>query len=306
MPFSPVAVPDVPALTSVHPGTSLACGLSVDGPLWCWGEYPLGTVHGPGVEQPERTFDAVKTGGYHACALDPEGTAWCWGQNAFGQLGDGTQWDRWTAQPVAGAFAFDRLALSLYSACGVTREGGVACWGANPDRRMIPWADTFVLEPTGFEVPARIARVQPGESATCALDDAGQAWCWGRGNAGTLGDGTGQERAVPAAVRQAVPFVDLVMGAGHACGLADGGTAWCWGYNHVGQVGDGTLTTRFTPVPVTGSRPFVAITAGYTHTCALDDEDAAHCWGGNDTGELGTDDFFATPVEVPEPVLDAP
>jgi alpha-tubulin suppressor-like RCC1 family protein len=50
----------------------------------------------------------------------------------------------------------------------------------------------------------------------------------------------------------------------------------------------------------------VAITAGYTHTCALDDEDAAHCWGGNDTGELGTDDFFATPVEVPEPVLDAP
>lgn len=37
---------------------------------------------------------ALAFGAAHSCVLRDDGTVWCWGYNAFGQLGDGTVFDR--------------------------------------------------------------------------------------------------------------------------------------------------------------------------------------------------------------------
>lgn len=44
---------------------------------------------------------AVVVGGYHTCALLSGSTVQCWGRNKFGQLGDGTTTDWWTAVTVS-------------------------------------------------------------------------------------------------------------------------------------------------------------------------------------------------------------
>ena len=44
----------------------------------------------------------MSAGGYYSLALKSDGTLWAWGNNDCGQLGDGTDTDRWSPVPVPG------------------------------------------------------------------------------------------------------------------------------------------------------------------------------------------------------------
>jgi alpha-tubulin suppressor-like RCC1 family protein len=45
--------------------------------------------------------EQVTAGGYHSCGLRDNGRAFCWGFNGYGQVGDGTTENRWTATRVS-------------------------------------------------------------------------------------------------------------------------------------------------------------------------------------------------------------
>jgi alpha-tubulin suppressor-like RCC1 family protein len=70
-------------------GAILACALTVQGGVKCWGNSPPVDVSGltSGVV-------ALAAGGGHTCALTAQGGAKCWGSNGYGQLGDGTTTNR--------------------------------------------------------------------------------------------------------------------------------------------------------------------------------------------------------------------
>jgi alpha-tubulin suppressor-like RCC1 family protein len=51
-------------------------------------------------------FVKIAAGDDHTCALTNAGAAWCWGQNNFGQVGDNSQINRLTPQPVSGGLIF--------------------------------------------------------------------------------------------------------------------------------------------------------------------------------------------------------
>ena len=122
---------------------------------------------------------------------------------------------------------------------------------------------------------------------TCALDDAGVAWCWGDNSEGQLGDNSTTNRAGPTAVGGALRFSRLSVGAALTCALATDGAAYCWGSNRFAAIGDGTDTGALVPTAAVGGLRFTEISTSGRVTCALTTAGAAWCWGSNEYLSLG-------------------
>jgi len=148
------------------------------------------------------------------------------------------------------------------------------------------------------------------DSASCALDNAGDMKCWGGNIYGALGNpslGTGNDAIYfePVVVGNANGEVidgtahvfnegdveDMAGGWLHHCALEreqSGGTkVWCWGYNGFGQVGDGTSSSREVPVLVkhlNGSAltGVSRLALGWDTTCAAMSAGGVMCWGRNE------------------------
>jgi alpha-tubulin suppressor-like RCC1 family protein len=139
--------------------------------------------------------------------------------------------------------------------------------------------------------------ISAGTSHSCAIDSTGQAWCWGRNNAGQLGDSTGTENhPFPVQVSGLNNAIAISAGSLHSCAIDATGQAWCWGG---GFLGNGTNTTSYVPVPVSGLSNATAISAGYEHTCAIDSTGQAWCWGHNWNGQLGDGTQINSSIPVP-------
>jgi alpha-tubulin suppressor-like RCC1 family protein len=127
--------------------------------------------------------------------------------------------------------------------------------------------------------------VTAGDAHTCAIRDDHTAWCWGRNEAGQLGDGTDEDRTEPVQVVGAMRFTAIAAGFDHTCAVGEDHTVWCWGSNEEGQLGE--TVSSLAPVRVSGLADASAIAVGRDHSCALLGTGGVKCWGKNDTGQLG-------------------
>ena len=129
---------------------------------------------------------------------------------------------------------------------------------------------------------------------SCALRN-GQAYCWGTGAYGQLGNGSSGSSELPVAVDTSGALAEKTLaqvspGGSSSCALDSSGAAYCWGDNGSGELGDGNLTSSATPVAVGGvlaGRTLTQIGVGEEYACALDSSGAVYCWGDNSDGELG-------------------
>lgn len=137
--------------------------------------------------------------------------------------------------------------------------------------------------------------ISAGADSSCAIDGAGKAYCWGKGEYGKLGNGTVSNHAVPKTVANGTSpgtFKKIATGVNHSCVIGTDDKAYCWGDGRYGENGDTTVTERRTPVTVVnGDSPgtFKSIQVGDNHTCGLGTDDKIYCWGGNADGQLGDD-----------------
>ena len=271
----------------------------------CTDELPLEPRGG----EPLPSFTTIATGFAHTCALTGQGTAYCWGLNGGGQVGDGTEIDRFLPVPVSGSLHFTAISLGVVHTCGITDEQEAYCWGRNWLGRLGDGTVVNRSAPTLVTGGLRWSAIQAGSEHTCGLTTAGIAYCWGyRGWHGSLGDGSaaGTWRASPVKVAGGHTFAALSAdGASfHTCALTRQREAYCWGRNFDGdftgggQLGDGTTTDRSIPVRVADTLRFRTLTIGSGHTCGLTAVGAVYCWGMNGTGELGdgTTTHRLTPV----------
>ena len=151
----------------------------------------------------------------------------------------------------------------------------------------------------------RVASLDAGGHHSCALNAAGQAYCWGWNQAGQLGvpfpfPDADRWAAVPAAVETSARFTAIAASAfpdphpegvtwayqGHSCGIATNAALLCWGENWQGQLGTQGTPTHL-PAEVLGGRSWAAVSAGGRHTCGITTGGQTYCWGLDDEGQLG-------------------
>jgi serine/threonine-protein kinase len=143
--------------------------------------------------------------GWHACAI-VNGAAQCWGLGTSGELGDGLATSSTTPRAVTG-MASGVTALDagggptdLDATCAVA--GGVAsCWGKGNDGRLGNGSTNDALVPAPVQgLPSDIVEVALGFNHSCARSADGTVRCWGRNDAGQLGDGSTTGSPIPVVV----------------------------------------------------------------------------------------------------------
>ena len=273
-----------------------------------------------------RTVTAIAAGYHHTCAV-ADGRAYCWGWDSYGagELGDNSSTN--TSVPVAvdtsGVLAgktITAISAGAYHSCAVA-DGQAYCWGKNRSGQLgnDSTTDSTVPVPvpvdtSGVLAGKTVTAISAGAYHSCAVAD-GQAYCWGFGGAGQLGNNSTTDSTVPFPAPVPVPVaVDtagvladktitaITAGYHHTCAVADG-HSYCWGRNSSGQLGNNSTIDSTVPVAVNTSgvladKTITAIAAGGNgHTCAVADG-RAYCWGRNKNGRLGNNSTIDTRVPI--------
>jgi len=308
---------NVARFVSVAAGGAHTCALTEAGAAYCWGRdergqlglLPSADCNIDGTTFPcRRTPAAVGTslvfkqltgGDDYTCGLTADGTAYCWGGNSFGQLGDNSSIDRSSPRPVLTSLKFTTIDAGNKHTCALTSDGTAYCWGLNVVGQLGDGTTSDSSVPVAVSGGLKFQQIVAGgltTGHTCALTTAGAAYCWGRNDAGQLGNNTSdpglqlQVHSSPTAVAGGLTFATISTGLGrHNCALTAARAAFCWGDNTYGELGDESTLTRATPGAVSGGITFIQLSAGgFTgHTCGIAANGAAYCWGDNEVGALG-------------------
>lgn len=275
----------------------VATGLSTvegvtDGCAWgggtarCWGENDSGqlgngmqtTVLQPPVTVSVSNVSAVAASTGFACAITGA-TVQCWGRGGNGQLGNGGTADSVTPVTVIGVSNAQQLSANNETACAVAGGGQLYCWGRNnrgqigdnsTTNRPTPVAITLTQAPAQF--------VASGSEFTCALDIAGNVYCWGSNSEGQLGQGDQLDRIVPTQVPLPANASRITTGATGACAVLVTGDTVCWGEGFAGQNASGTFQTLTSPTIAPALAGAKVIARGGHDGCAVV-SGATYCWG---------------------------
>ena len=93
------------------------------------------------------------------------------------------------------------MSAGVHHACGVTTGGDAYCWGTNSHGQLgtgdnVPSeVPVEVTDPSGGSVTW--ASITAGGLHTCSVTNTGVGYCWGRADAGALGNGSTTITNVP-------------------------------------------------------------------------------------------------------------
>ena len=252
------------------------------------------TVNGESPKEFLLKWKQVSSGGSHTCAININDKVYCWGNNTYGQLG--------------------RISPSYLS--------------GNNSNIPIPINNAGVIKKN------KIISVSAGDNHTCAIDDKGIAYCWGKNDFGQIGNNS-TDLTIPDPVKvlsgetvAGTTFLSISAGGSHTCAIMSNNDAYCWGNNDKGQLGTFQFSGNFQSyidligdaifgsgnpekinIPkkvnkngtIAYSGPVSSISAGYKHTCVVSNN-KAYCWGDNSSNQLGLGlvslNKYALPVSV--------
>lgn len=191
---------------------------------------------------PTMRFVDLQTSGFGSvCGITDAGIAWCWGHNGHGELGTQTPMETCSSSPCTG----------------------------NPQR---------------VETELHFVSLNSGSNGVdfhCGLLASGEAYCWGFGLGGQLGNGESSDSHIPVAVGGGIKFESINSGFYGTCGRKLEGDVYCWGAG----VSD-TLASQLTP--------YADFDLGENHVCALTESGEAFCWGDNWYGQSTGEEPGAT------------
>lgn len=254
---------------------------------------------------------------FEAAPADAERKVVGWGQSSPGAFGFGNS----TAQSFPLVLPIPGTAIQSVSAwgdtanqesaiCAVTTGNALYCAG---DGNVIPDGaatnrNTFQDVTTG--ISWRSVHLGPG-LVGCGVSTTDQGYCWGRQDAGGMGNGSTATTAIytPTPVIGGLSWKTLKPGgrAGDAflCGIstaATGDNGYCWGSDSTGRLGNGTGGNNPTDPAgglLAGFR-WKQLEPSYDHACGLTEDGDAYCWGEGAGNRLGngatTDQQSPTPV----------
>jgi alpha-tubulin suppressor-like RCC1 family protein len=271
--------------TELALGARHGCGVFDRSRVACWGDGAEGQLGGAKLaSQPTPTIVSgvpagaaleVKVGAAHTC-LRAAAQVRCFGANGEGQLGPASEPDPWTTGAAVIALALgDAHTCVGYGRTSSAREH-VVCRG-----RGFPPAGERLLE------GAFVTALAAGSAHTCALLGDGTVRCWGKNDAGQLGDGTTNDGTAPTSVIGLRDVVEIAAGARHTCARLVSHAVACWGDNRYHQLSNGTTAAGSRPAVIPGLFGVEQVAAAGDAACVRLGGGEVRCWGRNDVGQLG-------------------
>ena len=236
--------PVLAGIASISAGNGSTCATLTDNSVACWGFNQQGEVGNTGatselVESPVPVVvsgpllviapDGLVAGATHYCALMGDSSIACWGQNSFGELGNPDN---------NGGYGGSGFTWDFSSTPGAV---------VFPDRELLG-----------------VSSVRAGDQLSCAVMADTTVACWGKNDAGQLGNDayTSSYSNWPVAVESSgnkLSHVKQLAVAGrYACALTEIDSSsspqqkvYCWGANSFGQLGTGASDSGAHYVPAT-------------------------------------------------------
>lgn len=270
-------------LSQITTGDDFSCGIGTDNNAYCKGENKYGQL-GDGTEISSAEIVAVYTGGVlrgktiksimaghaYACVIASDDQAYCWGANGSGNLGNKSNWGSpypaavYTGGVLSGK-TIKQISVGSGHTCAIASDNQAYCWGYNSyDGRLGNNSEKESNEPVAVDTSGvlsgkTIKVISVGRFNTCAIASDDQAYCWGDGYYGQLGNNTLTFSHVPVAVYtggalkgktiksiETYPFGEL--NTGHVCVIASDDKKYCWGHDEDGAEKLGQY--RYNAVPV--------------------------------------------------------
>lgn len=273
----------------VDVGERMACAITENGNLECWGEGYLGRGSYETQLTPVQipafagNVSSVSVGNGNTCAVKTDNTLWCWGWNSFGEAGQGTTYSPVQSPTQVAGQAALQVSIGRDHVCAVQTNHTLYCWGTGSFGQLGLGTTASQTTPAFVSALLSVAQVSAGYGRTCAVTLSGALYCWGQDPLPAVGG----NQTLPALVSLGATVTQVSAGATHACALTSTPALRCWGANESGQLGNGT-TTRY-PYAVTvayAEGTPVEVAAGNQFTClALAGQ--AECWGASKAGSLG-------------------
>lgn len=244
-------------------------------------------------------WSKVSSGHTHTVAIASNGTLWAWGENSTGQLGDGTQINRYTPVQIGTANNWVDIAAGSNYSVGIRSSGvtgtsrTIYVWGTNYYGETGENIGTFILTPTQIGTTANWQQIAAGSSHVLAIKATGPLganrflFAWGRNNHSQLGNGTIINSTIPVQIGNFIDWDTISAGDDFSVAKRTNGKIYTWGYNNVGQLGHGNATTLTAPTQVGTASDWNKISAGSTHILAIKTNGTLFAWGENDYQQLG-------------------
>jgi len=107
----------------------------------------------------------------------------------------------------------------------------------------------------------------------------GNAYLWGSGKDGRLGNGKFSNEPYPVAISD-IRFSEIVCGHHNTFGISQEGLVYAWGRNEIGQLGVGNFANS--PIPINifslNNQKIVHIACGWQHCLALSVDGRIFSW----------------------------
>ncbi|MDC0056496.1 hypothetical protein OAJ94_05540, partial [Deltaproteobacteria bacterium] len=208
-------------------------------------------------------------------------------------------------------FNGQNLATGFDHNCAIQMNETLRCWGSNYWGALGSQQHSNPHYPTpqyNVELPQGTVplAVSAAYGYSCAIVDNGsnEAYCWGKGDNGELGNGNLSSSNVPGnkvVLPSGANPVYISSSDDHSCVVSDDGDIYCWGQNNYGQLGNGSQGGYSSiPTIVNSGVDFKSVSAGYEYSCAISTDGGLYCWGNNNHGQLGDGTYNqrTSPVQI--------
>ena len=306
-------------IAQVSAGSTHTCAIDTAGQAYCWGDsgYPMYSALGDGNMLPSsvpiavntsgalngKILAQISTGNEGTCALDTANQAYCWGSITLSTVPVAID----TSTTLSGK-TIKQIVAGNTNACVLDTDGHAYCWGNYNNGTLGDGSTTgsgyatipVAVDTSGVLNGKILTQISITSSFVCAIDTAGQAYCWGNNYYGQLGNGSTTNGLAPttvdtSGVLNGKTLIQIAAGIFHACAVDTAGQAYCWGFGSNGNLGNGSTTKSTIPVAVDTSgvlngKTISQISTNGLQTCAIDIDGHAYCWGAVGLGTLGNND----------------
>lgn len=262
-------------IQNVAKGYNHTCVLASDQNVYCWGSNDNGQL-GIGSNIDSNIPVAIDKGGVlngklikavfanhnSTCVIASDDKAYCWGL----LTGDGTPTAK--SSPVAvntGVVLLNKkilnITMGVFTVCVVADNLAGYCWGDMPGNGTVSSLSPVAVKTSAALLNKTIKSFTIADSLTagdvhlCVLASDDQAYCWGKGSVGQLGNGNLNNKFEPTALYKTGVLANKTIKSVSAklqttCVLANDDKAYCFGKNDKYQMGVGDTADSSFPAEV--------------------------------------------------------